>query len=473
MNFFQRLLNAGVTPDTPYDLVVILRTAAITNLSLMAGALLFVVVFAAVAPAMVPVLLIGFLLMLTSMFLQYFGFHVVSRLIISVCVCAIATAVYGFVSRQAGVAMEKTFAVSTLFALAPWFLFSVREVGFSLVCVTVNLMMLMFVNDLMTMLAIPPDAATIADPLIQNVILTAGITILSGSTLSLQWMNRSEAEKGSALLEKLSRENAKSNEREQALNQAIERLQVSQQEEQRRAWATKGLAEVSRILRNIDDSQRTSDQLIAYLVKYIEANQGAIFQLLTEEGDQYFELRACYAYERKKFVDKKVDVGQGLLGQCFYERSYIHLTEVPANYVHITSGLGFATPRALIVLPLIANDEVIGAMELASFRKFEKYQIDFLMDIGEIIAMSFNNIRVSDRTKSLLQETQMMAEQMRSQDEEMRQNMEEIAATQEHQSRMEHELREQLGEKDKIIAELRLKINGKQRSVDTLVENQN
>src|SRR5690349_9812878 len=129
MSFYKRLLNAGITSATPYDLVVILRTAAITNICLIFGATLFLIVFAAVAPGMVPVIAIAIVLMVLSMALQYFGFHLASRLIISVCVCGIATTVYGYVTFQAKVPMEKTFAVAALFALAPWFLFTVHEVS--------------------------------------------------------------------------------------------------------------------------------------------------------------------------------------------------------------------------------------------------------------------------------------------------------------------------------------------------------
>ena len=90
-------------------------------------------------------------------------------------------------------------------------------------------------------------------------------------------------------------------------------------------------------------------------------------------------------------------------------------------------------------MPLQVNDAVDGVLELASFHPFAPHQIDFLEKTGESVAAAVRNVRINEKTRTLLAETQQQAEEMRSTEEEMRQNMEELAATQEEMQRKEQE----------------------------------
>ncbi len=127
--------------------------------------------------------------------------------------------------------------------------------------------------------------------------------------------------------------------------------------------------------------------------------------------------------------------GEGLVGQCYLEKDIIYLTEIPENYIRIKSGLGDANPRTIVITPIKRDNDLEGVMELASFNKLEAYEVDFLKEAGESIAVALNTAKVNDRTKILYEESQQQAEEMRAQEEEMRQNMEELSATQEEMNR--------------------------------------
>lgn len=208
-------------------------------------------------------------------------------------------------------------------------------------------------------------------------------------------------------------------------------------EDQQRHWVSEGLAKFGEILRHdTDNLEELSYKLISNLVQYIEANQGAFFIINDEDqGDKHLEMTACYAYERRKFPDKRVEIGEGLLGNVVLEKERVYMTEVPEEYVNITSGLGKATPKCLLILPLKVNEEVHGALEIASFHELEDYVIEFAEKVAESIASTISNVKINTQTSKLLEESRKQAEELASKEEQMRQNMEELKATQEEADR--------------------------------------
>jgi len=213
-------------------------------------------------------------------------------------------------------------------------------------------------------------------------------------------------------------------------------------EDEKRTWANEGFAKFADILRqNNNDFQLLCDGVIKNLVKYLDANQGGIFLWNEEEkNDQYFELVSTFAWDRKKYVTKRLEKGEGLVGACAMERETIFLTDVPEDYVAITSGLGSANPRCVVLVPLKHENAILGVIEMASFKVIEKYQIEFLEKVAESIASTILAVRINARTKALLEQSQQQAEEMAAQEEEMRQNMEELQATQEEAARKTGEI---------------------------------
>ena len=115
-----------------------------------------------------------------------------------------------------------------------------------------------------------------------------------------------------------------------------------------------GLAQIGELLRtSFTTTQELFDNIIKFVVKYTKSNQGGLFLLNEENRNQkHLDLVACYAYERKKFLNKSIDIGEGLVGQSFLEAQSIYLVEVPNDYIAITSSLGGAKPNALLFMPL-------------------------------------------------------------------------------------------------------------------------
>ncbi|MGF1635889.1 MAG: GAF domain-containing protein [Cyclobacteriaceae bacterium] len=244
-----------------------------------------------------------------------------------------------------------------------------------------------------------------------------------------------------------------------ALLEMRDNLKAVADEDKKRNWSTSGMAKFGDILRLYsNDYAKLADEIISNLVKYLGANQGALFVVSenNDGGDPYMELAACYAWNKKKYSEKRIYRGEGLSGQAWIEGSTIFLTEVPDDYVSITSGLGEANPRSVAIVPLKVNEEIHGVIEIASFSVFQDFEIEFIEKISESIASTFSTVKVNERTQTLLKESTMLTEQMRAQEEEMRQNMEELQATQEkiQRDQNDRESREAILKKAALIFEL-------------------
>ncbi len=211
------------------------------------------------------------------------------------------------------------------------------------------------------------------------------------------------------------------------------------EEDRRRNWSTGGLAKFGEILRsNSDNVTELSFELISELVKYMDANQGGVFLLNNDdEENPFMELAGCYAWDRPKYLEQKIEKGDGLVGQSWQERDTLYITDVPRNYINITSGLGDANPKCILIVPMVLNEEVFGVIEIASFEEIQSYQVKFVERLAETTASTIQNVKVNQRTKQLLAQAQMASEQMRTQEEELRHNQEEMTAK---QHEMEKEL---------------------------------
>jgi CHASE3 domain sensor protein len=208
------------------------------------------------------------------------------------------------------------------------------------------------------------------------------------------------------------------------------------EEDRKRIWATEGLSDFSEIIRKHQhDLTELTHRALDYLVKYLKSQQGSIFIVQVEDEKPSLNLAACYAFDRRKYINKKIASGEGLVGQAFLEAHTILLKNIPKNYVSITSGLGDATPSCLLIVPLKYNEEVQAVLEIATFKEYQPYQVSFLEKAGEFIASAIASAQNNQKNNLMMEQMRQQTEQLRSQEEEMRQNLEELEATQEEMRR--------------------------------------
>ncbi len=225
-----------------------------------------------------------------------------------------------------------------------------------------------------------------------------------------------------------------------------------QKENTQRNWASHGIAFFNEVIRdNNNDMQALTNAVIEKLVNYTNSNIGGLF-IVNEENEfnKYLELSAFYAFDRLKFLEKKIKFGETLVGQCYVENDTIYITDVPDDYVYITSGLGSDKPKSILIVPLQFNEVTYGVVEIASFNIFEDYEIEFVEKIGETIASAISTVRINQRTQKLLEESNEKSKRMEQQEIKAKDKIDKINKQLEE---LEKEHQKNIKEKEEYIKE--------------------
>ena len=238
-------------------------------------------------------------------------------------------------------------------------------------------------------------------------------------------------------------------------------LVENERRDKERNWIVTGVAEVGGILRAHDTLEALGSDVIQFIISKIGAIQGAFYVVDEKDGQKTIELRHSFAYGRKKYLKRSFRFAEGLVGQAAAEQDTVLRTEIPDDYMSITSGiLGDQKPTCLLIAPLITNEEVYGVLEFAGFKTFDPSQVKFVQELSLILARTIFNIKVNERTRRLLTESQELSTELKEKTEVLRQNAEEMQATQEELRRSNLLLEEQVEE-----------VNRTQKRMQLLLEN--
>lgn len=223
-------------------------------------------------------------------------------------------------------------------------------------------------------------------------------------------------------------------------------LILNNKKESEQSWIAAGKEQISNILRIHNKVEVLSYETLVALIKYIDAIQGAFY---VYDGERNVLVNtATYAFNRKKYINQEFRVGDGLIGECAYELDLIYRTEIPDDYVSITSGiLGDQKPKSILIVPLVSDEKLQGVIEFAFLKsELPDLTLQFMKELGEIIARTIFNLRVNEKTERLLQESRQMTQELQENEEQLRQNAEEMRATQEELQHSNEKLASQIQE---------------------------
>ncbi len=219
----------------------------------------------------------------------------------------------------------------------------------------------------------------------------------------------------------------------ESLTEMSNSLQRVSELEYMRNWTSEGLTKFAQIQqKHTQNIEGLCREMMAELVKYMQAVQGGFFLVNKDEEPYSIDLISAYAFGKEKFFKKKIDIDEGLLGRAYAEKKSVYLKEIPKNYIELSSGLGDTVPKALIITPLINDDgQVQGVFEMSLMQDLQEYQILFLEKLANSTASFITVVLAGEKNRQLLEESQKITSSLRIKEEETRLSAFELSRAQE------------------------------------------
>jgi HAMP domain-containing protein/signal transduction histidine kinase/CheY-like chemotaxis protein len=217
------------------------------------------------------------------------------------------------------------------------------------------------------------------------------------------------------------------------INQMIANLRETTSRNEAQDWLNSNLARFSGLMQGQRDLETVSRLIMSELTPTVSGQHGAFFlaeadaaEAADAEREAELKLVASYGYKKRKNVSNRFKPGEGIVGQAALERKGITITEPPKDYIKVTSGLGEAPPRNIVVLPVPFEEQVLGVIELASVQEFTEVHLQFLEQLMETIGVVLSTIIANTRTEQLLAQSQSLTQELQSQSEELQTQQEEL-----------------------------------------------
>ena len=210
------------------------------------------------------------------------------------------------------------------------------------------------------------------------------------------------------------------------INEMIRNLRDTTQKNTEQDWLKTNLAKFSRMLQGQRDLTNVGRMVLSELCPVVTAQQAEFYVLDNKDSPPRLTLLASFASNGQEQLGKQMGLGQGIVGQCALEKHKIILENLPEDYFRVSSGLGQASPRSLLMLPLIFEGEVKGVLELASFEGFNPSHLALLDQLTESIGIVLNTIEANMRTEGLLTQSQSLAQQLQTRQEQLQQTNAEL-----------------------------------------------
>src|SRR5437667_4985397 len=260
------------------------------------------------------------------------------------------------------------------------------------------------------------------------------------------------------------------------INEMILNLKDTTQKNTEQDWLKTNLARFTRMLQGQRDMKTVAQMVLSELAPLVEAQKGVFYVNGSDNGQPVMRLLGGYAYNKRKNLANEFQPGEGLVGQCTLEKERILVTNIPTNYVHISSGLGEAPPNNIVVLPVLFEGEVKAVIELSTFHTFSDTHLTFLDQLTESIGIVLNTIEANTGTDDLLQQSQSLAAELQSQQDELKKTNEQLEKqaeslreSEELLKSQQEELRqtnEELQDKAALLARQKAEVEAKNREVE-------
>ncbi|HYG32103.1 MAG TPA: response regulator, partial [Methylophilaceae bacterium] len=201
------------------------------------------------------------------------------------------------------------------------------------------------------------------------------------------------------------------------INEMIRNLKETTQKNAQQDWLKTNLARFTRLLQGQRDLEAVTSLILSELAPLVSAHHGMFYMMNVADGR--LRMIGSYGFRQLNDFGTSFQPGEGLIGQCAIEKKRILLTDVPKDYIQVSSGMGTASPANIVVLPILFEQEVKAVIEIASLEKFTETHLSFLDQLMESIGVVLNTIEANSRTESLLAQSQSLAQELQQTNQEL------------------------------------------------------
>ncbi len=451
ISYFNKIINFGIDGIEEDYKIAVVRISNIIALIFLAAGLIYGVISYYLAPELINVCILLFIGSGVILVLNYFQMVDFSRFLLSLVISLDVAIYHGYIAQPGEPLFVSIYLGQFVVALLPWIYTDIREKW--LLTLTLVISFTIFIAQPWTneFFNKEMDSSLFRESIFTIPTYTFSIIAILFCLYLLQMKNLNNERRVGGLCNDIQLRNNDMEKQHEELLKTLEENKIVAEQEERRNWIAKGISQIGDLMRG-EINERFYQKFTSSLVGFMKINQAGIYVVEeNEDEEKVIELKSCYAFDRNKFLQKRIEIGQGLVGQCYLEKERIFLKEVPQTYIHITSGLGDANPNCILIVPLIHEENVEGILELASFTLLKEHEIEFVEKLSESLAAFVASNRINLQTKILLEKFQQQSEELQAQEEEMRQNMEEMQATQEEIHRKEKEYVQRIEELEKEL----------------------
>src|SRR5450432_2716194 len=210
------------------------------------------------------------------------------------------------------------------------------------------------------------------------------------------------------------------------VNTMVDQLRLTTDRNTEQDWLKTNLARFTGMLQGQRDLSSVGRMMLSELAPLVNAQQGVIYQVESEESAGMVLLSA-FADDGEGGHIRRLKIGDGLVGQVAAEKRRMLISDLPDKTVPIRSGLFQSVPKNVIVLPVLFEDRVKAVIELASLNAFTASHLAFLEQLTASIGIVLNSIEATMQTEGLLKQSQQLATELQTQQKELQQTNEQLA----------------------------------------------
>nr|WP_300002242.1 response regulator [Tissierella sp.] len=177
------------------------------------------------------------------------------------------------------------------------------------------------------------------------------------------------------------------------------------------SWIKTGQTDLNEKLRNAKNVEELTGNAIDYIVKYTDSQIGAIY---TCTDNSTLKLLSSYAYENKAKESDEIKFGEGVIGQAALDKQTIFLKNIPDDYINISTGVGQALPKNIIVTPGIYSEDIKCIIEIGSFNEFTQLHIEFIERVSEGLAVAIGSVESRIKMQEMLETTLEQSEELKN-----------------------------------------------------------